>query len=134
MFFDYATLYRQKHAQIASADQFKLTDADIEDFCKFLENKEFKYETEAGRYFTELIDLATQEHVDSATIAELKAMQPKLTLDLRTAIDRCRTDIEKFLGSEIIKRYYYQKGYNAYTLRFDSEVKRAAEEIKNIIQ
>jgi carboxyl-terminal processing protease len=129
MCFDYATLYHKNHPQITSADQFKLTDADIEDFCQFLEEKEFTYQTEAGRYFTELIDLASKEHIDSATIAELKAMQPKLSFDLRTAIQRYRTEVEELLGSEIIKRYYFQKGYYTYMLRFDPEVKRALEEL-----
>lgn len=129
MFFDYATLFFQKHPQIASPELFQLYDADIEDFCKFLGEKEYKYETETGKYFTELIDLAHKEDIDSATIAQLQAFQSKLTFDYKAAIYKHRTEIEELLGSEIIKRYYFQKGYYTYVLRYDPELKRAIEEI-----
>lgn len=129
MFFDYATLFHQKHAEIASAEQFRLTDDDIEDFCKFLGEKNFKYETETGKYFKELLELAQKEDIDSAMIAELEALQAKLTFDYKAAIYKHRSEIEKLLGGEIIKRYYYQKGYYTYMLRFDDELKRAIEEI-----
>ena len=38
-------------------------------------------------------------------------------------------EVEEMLGSEIIKRYYFQKGYYTYVLRYDQELKRAIEEI-----
>ena len=50
-------------------------------------------------------------------------------MDYRQAIERNRTEIEEWLGGEIVKRYYYQRGYSAYMLRFDPELKRAIEEI-----
>ena len=129
LFFDYATMYHRQHPTIAPAKDFTLSDEDIEDFCKFLDTKEFKYETETGRYFKELLEVATNEDLDSTTLASLKALQPLLTMDYRQAIERNRTEIEEWLGGEIVKRYYYQRGYSAYMLRFDPELKRAIEEI-----
>ena len=128
-FFDYATLYHRQHATIAPATEFKLSDEDIEDFCKFLDTKEFKYETETGRYFKELLEVATNEDLDSTTLAQLQALEPLLTMDYRQAIERNREEIEEWLGGEIIKRYYYQRGHYAYMLRFDPELQRAIEEI-----
>lgn len=128
-FFDYATLYHRQHATIAPATEFKLSDEDIEDFCKFLDTKEFKYETETGRYFKELLEVATNEDLDSTTLAQLQALEPLLTMDYRQAIERNREEVEELLGSEIVKRYYYQRGYYAYMLRFDPELQRVIEEI-----
>ena len=128
-FFDYATLYHRQHATIAPATEFKLSDEDIEDFCKVLDTKEFKYETETGRYFKELLEVATNEDLDSTTLAQLQALEPLLTMDYRQAIERNREEIEEWLGGEIIKRYYYQRGHYAYMLRFDPELQRAIEEI-----
>jgi hypothetical protein len=34
------------------------------------------------------------------------------------------------LGSEIVLRYYYQKGQAAFALRFDDELHRALKELK----
>ena len=128
-FFDYATLYHRQHPTIAPATEFKLSDEDIEDFCKFLDTKEFKYETETGRYFKELLEVATNEDLDSTTLAQLQALEPLLTMDYRQAIARNREEIEEWLGGEIIKRYYYQRGNYAYMLRFDPELQQAIEEI-----
>ena len=106
-----------------------MTDEDIEAFCQFLDEKEYTYETETSKYYKELVDMAKEEDLDSTIMAELNALIPKLSVDYRTAIQRNRSEIEKYLGSEIIKRYYYQRGNLLYLLRYDSEVKRALQEI-----
>ena len=128
-FFDYATIYHRQHPTIAPAEHFTLTDQDIDDFCKYLDSKGFQYKTETGRYFKELLEVATNEDLDSTTLAQLKAFEPLLTMDYRQAIERNREEIEEWLGGEIIKRYYYQRGYYAYMLRYDPEIKRAIQEI-----
>ena len=130
MFFDYANRYYRQHANIAPAADFQLTDQDIEDFCQFLKEKNFSYETETGRHLGELIKMAKQEDIDSTLLAELQAFQPRLSEDYRTAIERNRTEVEEMLGGEIVKRYYYHRGYYAYMLRYDKEFKRAIEEVK----
>lgn len=130
MFFDYANRYYRQRASIAPAADFQLTDQDIEDFCQFLKEKNFSYETETGRHLGELIKMAKQEDIDSTLLAELEAFQPRLSEDYRTAIERNRTEVEEMLGGEIVKRYYYHRGYYAYMLRYDKEFKRAIEEVK----
>ena len=125
MFFDYATRYRRQHDSIAPAEHFQLSDSDIEDFCKFLDEKKFSYETETGRHLGELIKMARQEDLDSTLLAELTAFKPRLTVDYREAIQRHRTDVEELLGGEIVKRYYYHRGYHTYILRYDKELKHA---------
>ncbi len=129
MFFDYATLYHRQHASIASPAEFTLTEEDIEDFCRFLDEREFSYETETGRYFKQLLEIATNEDIDSTTLSQLKALQPQLTPDYRQAIYRNQTEIQEWLGGEIVKRYYYHPGYYEYMLRFDPELTRAIQEI-----
>ena len=132
LFFDYANYYYQQHPTIAPATAFQLTDSDLEDFCQFLDKKKFSYETETGRYLGELINMAKQEDIDSTLLAELKAFQPRLTEDYRTAIERNREVVEEMLGSEIIKRYYYHRGYYAYMLSYDKQLDRAVEEVKKL--
>ena len=130
LFFDYATRYYRQHPSVAPATDFQLTDSDLEDFCLFLDEKKFTYETETGRNLGELIKMAKQEDLDSTLLAELEAFKPRLTVDYRAAIQRNRKEVEKLLGSEIIKRYYYHRGYYAYMLRYDNQLTRALEEVK----
>lgn len=134
LFFDYATRYRRQHDSIAPAELFQLTDSDIEAFCQYLDEKQFSYETETGRYLGELIKMAQQEDIDSLLLADLEAFKPRLTVDYRQAIQRNRQEVESLLGSEIVKRYYYHRGYYAYMVRYDKELKRAVEEVNKITQ
>lgn len=132
LFFDYANRYYRQHATIAAPMAFQLSDNDLEDFCRFLDEKKFSYETETGRNLGELIKMAQQEDIDSTLLAELKAFQPRLSEDYRTAIQRHRAEVEELLGGEIIKRYYYHRGYYAYMLRYDKQLDRAVTEAKKL--
>ena len=131
LFFDYANQYYRKHPVIASATDFRLTNSDLEDFCLFLDEKKYSYETETGRNLGELIKMAKQEDLDSTLLKELEAFKPRLTVDYREAIRRNREEVEELLGGEIIKRYYYHRGYYAYVLRYDKYLKRALEEVNH---
>ena len=126
-FFDYATRYHRLHDSIAGPKEFELTDEEIGEFCNWLEEREFTYETETGKYFDDMIKMAKHEDLDSATIAQLEALKPVLTPDFRAAIERNKAEVKEMLGSEIVLRYYYQKGQAAYNLRFDDELKRALQ-------
>ena len=125
MFFDYATRYHRLHDSIAAPEVFTLTDEEIEDFCRFLDEKEFTYETETSKYFADMLDMARHEDIDSTTMAALEALQPALKPSFREAIARNINEVKQMLGSEIVLRYYYQKGQIAYMLRFDKELEKA---------
>lgn len=129
-FFDYATRYHRLHDSIARPEVFELTDEEIEDFCRFLDEREFKYETETSKFFEDMIKMAKHEDIDSTTLAQLEALEPVLTPDFRKAIERNKEEVKQLLGAEIVLRYYYQKGQAAFNLRYDKELKRALKELK----
>lgn len=133
MFFDYATQYHRLHDSIAAPDVFTLTDLDIEDFCQFLDEQGFTYETETGKYFRDVLEMARHEDIDSTTLLALEALLPQLQPSFREAIYRNLDEVKSFLGSEIVLRYYYQRGQAAYQLRFDDELKRALSECKHLM-
>ena len=129
-FFDYATRYHRLHDSIAKPEVFELTDEEIADFCQWLEERDFEYETETGKYFEDMIKMAKHEDIDSTTLAQLEALKPMLQPDFRTAIERNKDEVKKMLGTEIVLRYYYQRGQAAYNIRFDDELKRALKELQ----
>jgi carboxyl-terminal processing protease len=49
LMFDYATEFRAKNEKIASAKEFRLTDAQYQDFVKWLSNKDLDYKTRVER-------------------------------------------------------------------------------------
>lgn len=129
LLFDYATLYRQKHETIASPESFTLTDQDIEDFCTFLDEQKFEYETETSKFFKDMMKMAEEEAIAPNTIQALKAIEPQLKPDFRMAIEQHKDELIRILGSEIIERYYYQKGRIRYLIRTDKGVLKAIEEL-----
>ena len=129
-FFDYATRYHRMHDSIASPKAFQISDEEIKAFCAYLDERGFQYETETSKFFAEMIKMAKHEDLDSATIRQLEALSPILKPDYRSAIMRNKEEVQEMLGSEIVLRYYYQKGQAAYLLRFDEEFKRALKELK----
>lgn len=130
-FFDYANKYVLNHKEIAKPSEFILTDDDIADFEKFLTEQGFTYQTETSKALKEVLDLAKIEGVDSIAKAEFEALDAKLNPPIHEAIQKGITDVRNFLGSEIVKRYYYSKGATEYLMRTDKELHRAIEEMQS---
>lgn len=131
MFFDYSVQYRREHESIARPDDYEPSDSTIADFCRFLEQQNFTYETETSKYFTDMLKMAEMEDIDSTTLAQLKAIEPQLKPSFQEAIQRNLDEVKEYLGAELMERYYFQKGRTAYMLRFDKELKRAVQELSS---
>ena len=129
-FFDYATYYHRTHDSIAAPAVFELSDNELADFTDWLAERGFTYETETSKFFADMIKMAKHEDLDSATITQLEALAPMLQPDFRTAIERNKEEVKQMLSSEIVLRYFYQKGQSAYNLRYDKELMRALEVLK----
>ena len=129
-FFDFATRFHRLHDSIAAPEIFELTDEEMNEFCAYLDERRFKYDTETSKFFDDMLKMAKHEDLDSATIAQLEALKPMLQPDFRDAIKRNEQEVKELLGSEIVLRYYYQHGQAAYNIRFDKEVHRALQELK----
>ena len=127
MFFDFATRYRALHPTVDSLKTFELTDQDIEDFIAFLDERHFTYETETSKYLKQTLDVARHEDIDSLTLKEIEALEPKLKPSYREAIYRNLPSVKEALGGEIIQRYYFQEGHIDYLLRTDKELQQAIQ-------
>lgn len=128
MFFDYSVQYHREHPSIAQPDVFELSDDEIEDFCQFLQEHNFTYETETSKYFKDLLRIAKEEDLDDTLLQDLEQMQERLNPSFRDAILRHKQEVKDMLGAEIVERYYYQKGRAAFMLRSDKVLQRALQE------
>ena len=130
LYFKYANRYVTTHSTISSADTFRLTDEEYNDFCKFVIESGFTYRLESEKYLQDLKEMVKTEGYDQKTdslFAQLtNLLQPNVAEDLTLF----REDIQEMLEMEIVKRYYYQKGTIAYSLRSDEWLKTAI----NILQ
>ncbi|MDP4268947.1 MAG: S41 family peptidase [Bacteroidota bacterium] len=131
LLFDYATQYVRKHDKIDIAGNFALTDTDFKDFKTFVKSKNFTYDRQSDKALKELKEVAKFEGYYESAEPEFKALEAKLTHDLDKSLDKFSTDIRNMLEIEIAKRYYFQKGEIAQTLKNDKEIKKALEVINN---
>lgn len=127
--FDYATRFAASHPEVAAPEQFVITDSMYADFKKSIDPARFKYDRVMEEAMKQLRDIATEEgYMGDETTAAFDSLQKLLIHDLDRDLDTHRPEIEEYLGSEIMGRYYYDRGKTAYMLRNDKAF-RAAREI-----
>ena len=131
IFFDYATKYASLHESIPSIEDFKFTDGDFEDFKTFVKEKNFSYETRTERALQNLIRETKRDNKYEDYAADFQQLEDKLSHNLDKDIDHNKEEIEHFISSEIIGRYYYQSGSIKSTLSWDEDVKAAVEILSN---
>ena len=73
----------------------------------------------------------TEGYMNDETKAQIDKLAELLTHDLNQDLDTHRQEITEYLGSEIVGRYYYDKGKVAYELKTDKALKLAEEILKD---
>lgn len=131
LYFDYATQYASRTPTIARATEFQLSDTEFDDFKKYLKERNFKYTPQTKKYFDDLYEFSKLEGLDEVAKTEFEALKAKLIPDIEEQLNMHRTEILDFLNTEIIKRYYYQKGIIEYSLNKDKDLKTAVEILGN---
>lgn len=125
--FDYATRYRYINASIAPAAEFKLTDAEYDDFMNFISDKEYDYITRSEQLTKELKEIANEEKYLEVATLEYEALRNKIQHDKKSDLIKFKDEIKDLLEAEIVARYYYQKGRIQSNLAKDKDVKKAIE-------
>ena len=125
LIFDYATQYCLKHPSIPSPQEFKVTDADYNDFKAMVKKADFKYDQQSEKIMKKLKEAAKFEgYLDEAS-EEIKALEKKLTHNLDRDLDYFSKDIRSMIADEIIKRYYYTRGGIIQQLKDDDGLQAA---------
>ena len=125
LIFDYATQYCLKHPSIPFPQEFKVTDADYNDFKAMVKKADFKYDQQSEKIMKTLKEAAKFEgYLDEAS-EEIKALEKKLTHNLDRDLDYFSKDIKSMIADEIIKRYYYTRGGIIQQLKDDDGLQAA---------
>ncbi len=127
LFFDYATNYARTHKSIAAPERFALTDAEYDDFINYVKAQNFTYELQSAQMLDEVRQVVKSEGYATDADTLLAQLATTLKPDIDRDLRHFRQSIEEVLGSEIVKRYYFQKGTVAYELRFDQWLHQAID-------
>lgn len=129
--FNYATEFVKKHQTIAPAKEFEFTDQMYEDFVDFIKDKDYSYTTASEKTIEDLLTTAEKDKVNPQTIEEIKRAKELLIADKQNDIYKFKDEIKELLKSEIVSRYYYQRGRTEVALKNDTELDRAVEILNN---
>ena len=131
LIFDFATDFRFSNENILSAEEFEFSDDNFTEFKDFLSDKEYEYTTETEDAIEELKEIAEDELYFKNISDEYNTLVAKLETNKKDDLNKFKDEIKELLTSEIVSRYYYQKGRIVANLQFDNEVKEAIKVLRN---
>ena len=129
--FDYANKFCFEHKSIDSADVFKIDDATYQDFMNFVKGKDFNYTTQSELALEKLKQAAQDDGYFDEVKGKIDELEKTLAADKANDLVKNRKDIEELLRTEIVGRYYYQKGRIVANLKNDPDLNRAFEILLN---
>ncbi len=134
-FFDFANKYFKKHPTIPSAKQFAITDEIYNDFVAFVkQSADHEYTTQSEKLLTALKDATEEEQYFEAIKEDYRKLHQKLLTEKEHDLIKYKKEISFILRSEIVSRYYYQKGQIEVVLSDDPELQKAIELLHNTKQ
>ena len=108
--FDFATKYSNENESIPEPEEFSITDEIYKQFADFVKQSDFNYESASQNDLKELVETAKQEKYYELAKDEFKALETMIEPDLDKDLSVFRPEISDLLESEIVSRFYYQKG------------------------
>ncbi|NRF41687.1 S41 family peptidase [Pedobacter foliorum] len=125
LFFDYANDYKKKNKTIALAAGFQLTDADYSQFVASLDGKDYSYTSRTERLLSDLRTEAEKENKLGAVKADLDDLKDKMLGAKKTDLVTYKAEIKRVLETQIVSRYYYEKGKVIQAFQYDKELQAA---------
>ncbi len=127
LIFDYANKFKRENAEIKPAAEFEITPEIYADFVNWLHDKDYDYVTRSERMLAELKKTAENEKYFDELSAEFAQLESKMMHNKQADLEKFSPEIKSLLRSEIVSRYYYQKGRVEAQVTEDPEIKKARE-------
>ena len=122
---NYILDYVAAHPTIAPARDFKLTDADFEDFKQRVLQSKFRYDRSTESYLESLEKLARFEGYYDDAKEEFAQLRAKLKHNVAKDLDYNRETLKDLIANEIVMSYYFQRGSVEQSLTWDKQMKEA---------
>jgi len=120
--FDYATKFHHKHPEKPSQEDFIITDDIYSNFLDFLNDKDCNYTTRSEVALKKLKKSAESENYYAEIKEEFETLEEAIKQNKQEDIQKHSSEIKKLLKSEILSRYYFQKGRIEAAIEDDPEI------------
>jgi carboxyl-terminal processing protease len=125
--FDWANQYRASHQAIDSADRFRLSEKEYDDFVQFALTRSFDYETGTEKLYADLLKAAQEEKYYEGAENAFEQLNSRIKPDKASDLRKFKKQIKEYLENEIVARYYYQDGRIKNSLPIDPYLAKARE-------
>lgn len=132
LIFDYAVKYKHDHPTIKPAREFKLTDAEYQEFVKWAGDKEYDYTTQVEKDLGVLEASAKKEKYFDQIQNQLQALKSKMSHSKDADMKTFQAEIRSLLEQEIAGHYYLQKGIKEASFTTDTDIKTALDLFKDM--
>jgi len=126
-YFDFATEFKHRNAEIAEIKDFKIDETIFNEFSAWLDDMQFEYTTESESVLEALKEVAEEGKYYTRIEQEYLALQNVVKHSKERDMKEFRSEIEDLLRGEIISRYYHQHGRIKAMLEKDKDVVKALE-------
>ncbi len=110
---------------------FSITDADYEDFVKYMEDKSVPYESRTRMALDVLKKCSEEERYDKDFVDDLLVLESKLKDQKTDNLRRYKTEIIDMLNNDIVLRHHYYEGVVEHNIASDSTVNKAVELLRD---
>lgn len=125
--FDFANRYAATHDSVPAPEVFEITDTIFNEFKGFIDPDKFKYDRTCEMILEQLEKASkTEGYLNDKVQAQLDSLKVTLKHDLNHDLDQNRKTISEYLASEILQRYYYNRGATIEALKHDADLDTAA--------
>ena len=129
---DFLDEWMRKHPDMTIDNKtFSISDADYEEFVKFMEDKEVPYQSQTRDALERLKKISKEERYDEAFAEDLRQIESKLKDQKMDNLRTYRAEIADLITSDIVLRHNYFEGVVEYNLRSDSTVMKAVELLRD---
>jgi carboxyl-terminal processing protease len=131
LFFDYANNYKKNNKEIAPAATFQLTDNDYLQFVNAMAGRDYAYISRTERLLADLSTEAEKENKLASVKADLEDLKEKMLGAKKTDLNTYKAEIKKVLETQIVSRYYYEKGKVIQAFQYDATLAAAKNLLNN---
>jgi len=125
--FDFANRYAATHDSVPSPEEFEITDTIFNEFKAFIDPDKFKYDRTCEMILEQLEKATkTEGYLNDEVQAQLDTLKVMLKHNLDHDLDQNRATISEYLASEILQRYYYDRGAIMEALKHDQDLDSVA--------
>lgn len=126
--FDFATRYAAAHDSIAPPATFEVDDTLYAEFKASVDSSKVQYDKLTDTFLDEFVTLTRREgYLTDSVSAQIEILRAMLRHDLESDLDIHRDEIARYLGEELMQRYYFEPGAVEWNARHDTDVSRAAD-------